>query len=500
MSERIGIVMVHGVGEQKRFQHLSNETKQIILSLRANKDISKITVQTQSTQDAELGAEHQSWLAENGAPIQIDFVDRGTNKTLFIHEVWWADLDNKASLWEKMKFWGWAFGQWGFVHYTKSKLPGFHHLQVPSFNSGNEQQRNFMARLRLWSVGIVFLMTMLSLIPLGYMLRRLGIKKVGSDIFYQYLGDVKLYQDFKQAEQGYLTDIGHPPRVPIRRRMIRVLIDAYLADYDRWYVLAHSLGSVLAWNGLMETAHCLPNYLDEKTWKKCTAQANLVINKPGQGPINIMRPDRPLWIQNNDAIIDRSVLFAKLRGLVTYGSPLDKFAYLWGAIVPINPDATAFNHQFEWINIFDHVDPVAAALTAYSNAPCPPKNYAYNTSSLFLISHIKYLSFKNNMPDCFVNRLNQWILSNSTFAQPAAQDLCWDQNTSFAKGLKLRLIWWTAITVLLALFLGWVLTYLLGGSIALNSIYVLFVSILIVTIAGKLRHGIEHRLNKSLYP
>jgi len=75
---------------------------------------------------------------------------------------------------------------------------------------------------------------------------------------------VKLYQDRKQEGQGAITDINGPRRVAIRRRMIATLIDVYNAPYDRWYVLGHSLGTVVAWNGLMETAHCLPNYLSKR--------------------------------------------------------------------------------------------------------------------------------------------------------------------------------------------------------------------------------------------
>lgn len=43
-----------------------------------------------------------------------------------------------------------------------------------------------------------------------------------------------------------------PPRAAIRRRMVPTMVDVAAAGYDRWYILAHSLGSVVAWNGLME--------------------------------------------------------------------------------------------------------------------------------------------------------------------------------------------------------------------------------------------------------
>lgn len=320
--------------------------------------------------------------------MQIDFLEKGKPKSLFIHEVWWSDLDNKISLWERLKFWGWTFGQWGYVRYSQSRLPGFQKMQLPVADTQDPLQQDSMVRLRLWVTGVIFLMAMLRLVPLGYLLRRFGIATVGPDIFYQYLGDVKLYQDYQRPLHGTLTDVGHPPRVPIRRRMIRVLVDAYFVDYDRWYVLAHSLGSVLAWNGLMETTHCLPNYLDQETWRKCLADGQLTGKQPGVGPVDVMRPDRPIWIQDDDAVIDRKILFSRLRGLVTYGSPLDKFAYMWGAIVPINPDKTVFDKKFEWLNIFDHTDPVAEALRAYQDAPCPPQNYSYKASPLLLLSHI----------------------------------------------------------------------------------------------------------------
>ena len=57
-----------------------------------------------------------------------------------------------------------------------------------------------------------------------------------------------------------------PPRAAIRRRMIRAMIEVAEADYDRWYIIAHSLGTVVAWNGLMEIQQTLPNYIGETCW------------------------------------------------------------------------------------------------------------------------------------------------------------------------------------------------------------------------------------------
>ena len=112
---------------------------------------------------------------------------------------------------------------------------------------------------------------------------------------------------------------------------------------------------------------------------------------------------------------------ARLRGLVTYGSPLDKFAYLWSQIVNINHDTAPWRAgngertvPFEWINVYDHTDPVSAGLEAYEGGSIPadspkPVNLAYKASWVLLLSHLKYLALRRNgehLPqDQFVLRL-----------------------------------------------------------------------------------------------
>ena len=50
--------------------------------------------------------------------------------------------------------------------------------------------------------------------------------------------------------------------------MIRAIADVACNDeYQRWYILAHSLGTVVAFNGIMETAYAWPGYLDEGRWR-----------------------------------------------------------------------------------------------------------------------------------------------------------------------------------------------------------------------------------------
>jgi hypothetical protein len=81
-----------------------------------------------------------------------------------------------------------------------------------------------------------------------------------------YLSGVKLYSQDMRAGGSPMDGPDEPPRAAIRRRMVRTMVDVAAAGYDRWYILAHSLGSIVAWNGVMETERALPNYLDRERW------------------------------------------------------------------------------------------------------------------------------------------------------------------------------------------------------------------------------------------
>ena len=72
----------------------------------------------------------------------------------------------------------------------------------------------------------------------------------------------------------------------------------------------------------------------------------------------------PAWLEP-DACIKREALLERLAGLVTYGSPLDKFAMLWPAVIPNIRDQQALARG-TWLNFYDTTDPVAGHLDAFS--------------------------------------------------------------------------------------------------------------------------------------
>jgi hypothetical protein len=480
---RIGVVLVHGVGEQRRFDHLSSEVRNLAAAL-ASMPNARVSIETRSSQDSEVGAENESWRVDGSAPVKIHVAYGLPERKacLCIHEVWWADLDDKGTLWSRFKFWFWGLGFWGVKKFSVPTLQGAQlDMTPPKFRPlpwGGSWVRETIVRARLWTFANVFLLSALTVNLLNYVLRQLRLGQLpGVDVFYQFVGDVKLYQDRARPHLGPLASLGEPRRVAIRRRMVQVLLDAYQADYDRWYVLAHSLGTVVAWNGLMETGHALPNYLSQETYAALKAARDPTLGRRTDGLKRStagMRPGRPVWIVDDDEVIRRDVLFKRLRGLVTYGSPLDKFAYLWPQIVNINNDTSPWSasnglrkEEFEWINVYEHSDPVASSLGAYSGPGIPagapaPVNLAYKASPALLLSHLKYLRFpakpRSAQPDLFVSRLLAWMLAgNAPFPRPPPGAPHWYRLKHPAVGLLLRAPWWfagTAVFVLTLAYLG----------------------------------------------
>jgi len=175
-------------------------------------------------------------------------------------------------------------------------------------------------------------------------------------IIYEYLGDVKLYQDWLVRDDG-LEALGEKSRASIQRRAVRALAamagEVQHKRLDEYYVFAHSLGTVVAFNALMDLGVTLPNYFSEEEWAELPVALKTQAGYDAPVP---QKPRRPYWLGKRDAV-DRSVLFGGLKGLLTMGSPLNKFAAMWPAIVPVNREALA--NPVPWINVADRQDIVA---------------------------------------------------------------------------------------------------------------------------------------------
>jgi hypothetical protein len=67
------------------------------------------------------------------------------------------------------------------------------------------------------------------------MLKRLNFDPLlSTGIIVNYLSGVKLYSQHTRAGGGPMDGPDEPPRATIRRRMVRAIVDAATAEYDRW--------------------------------------------------------------------------------------------------------------------------------------------------------------------------------------------------------------------------------------------------------------------------
>lgn len=423
----VGVLVVHGMGEQKPGSHRNAVAESLVRAwqekygrwnVREVRD-SKQERACKDEQDAKDDREPKD-KGKECVKIQISSANGDASLTeVEIREVFWADADESPQgSWQsivfQIKFWCWGLSQWAVKRYSKGDtgLPGSKKMYEPV--PKQESRIPLSVRLRLFGVGVTFALLGVTWELLRFLVRRLRIAMGGSGILVRSLGDVQLYTEnryrYRPADVVAFTDA---PRDAIRRRMIKGLVDMALGPYHRWYVVAHSLGSVVAHNGLMELAEALPNYLTEDEWKKVKEHEHVGLTTDGPDVTDReMRPARPEWLKNTDAI-DRRVLFERLKGFCTYGSPLDKFATLWPAIVPINTDHGPLS-ECEWINVHDLMDPVGARLDRFppdNKKGFEPTNMPYRACILFALSHIAYL--KRTRADSFAARLGDWIVTEA---------------------------------------------------------------------------------------
>jgi len=496
MTTRVGVLLVHGIGETKKSENIGEVATNIATVLRSDPNLA-VRVIINYSDDAEYGASQQTWLAEDSEPVVIEVIEHDPNDQskvvkvteLIFSEAWWADLGKSDSLSTQLSFWRWGLSLWSREQYlgkkdkNKQKEEEFSEEEFGTLNQvhlpttvGTDKvpSISLFGRLSFFIVSWIVLLILPLLSFLSFILRNILAVELRPDVLVQYLGDIKNYQDQKRERQGagYLIDIGQPLRVSIRRRVIRRLVKMGLANYDRWYVLAHSLGTVVAFNGLMEPEAAIPNYLNRDLWEKLKS-SEPTINTKTPTPLKPsqcenMFPSRPAWLELDD-IVDRKDLFKNLKGFMTYGCPLSKFAVVWPAIVPINKDNSVFSSGFEWINVYDPTDPVADQ-TRYFDL----KNYggkepieiAYKAELIHLLSHIEYLTYNPNRESSLVKQVAYWLLEGDNFKQPSGKKSWGWPNESMTKLYTyIRYLIWFVAGLLISWILGLLFSWQLPDSI-----------------------------------
>ena len=481
--EQVGVIFVHGIGEQRRFDHLDEQTRFLIDALKDFKDVDHVSVTINPHSSSGFRAQSDTWCGGADPTVTMcihhQLGGSSTWTKLQIHEVWWADVNEPYSIAKQFRFWLWALTVW--VHRGKhgSTLSTATRVVPPLIPDHNR----FYDYVRLYLLSTFFALLGMSVGAITFVVTRVFNWEAPDllQILTNYVSAVKLYNQRRRfgsglwwAREDFLDTVGQPPRVSVRRRMIRTLCDVACQRYARWYVLAHSQGSVVAFNGLMETAYAWPGYLDAERWAKLRRGG---LAGPAAGTFTVSTgttmPPRPAWVLDND-IVYRSRVFEKFAGLLTYGSPLEKFVGLWPALVPISREP-AFTPQARWINLFDPIDPISGQLAAFDKQPtscCPhPENIGYCASWWLLLAHVKYLTHRKTVPDAATATL-RWLLADDTsdFSNGPTgwRPGSWIKNDPAKLRGRNRIAWtgWLIATALLACAAAFTVPLIIDGAAA----------------------------------
>ncbi|HEY0115854.1 MAG TPA: hypothetical protein VGB54_09045 [Allosphingosinicella sp.] len=435
VDEYIGLLFVHGVGEQERWEHLRESVIELAELIRRTDGAPSVTV-IDRTGDWKLlpGVVHP----DRKAPLSLDVRLSNRRIRYECHEVWWADLGSPSGVLDSVRFWLWGLGQWCAPIYrdmdasrlatggSPARLTG-----LPRSVVGTRREVGVRLQLFLAALAAAFVACTWELAKrlLALLLRNAP----SSSLIVQYVGDVRTFTARAAPGESGLTDPGYPRRVGIRRRMMGEMITlATRAELKQWYVLAHSLGTVVAYNALTEIGHTLPNYLTQEQWALVPEDWRTdPATRLRSGEIARMMPARPHWVEDHE-LIDRKKLFGKLGGFLTYGSPLDKFAGLWPRIVATatdRGDGSPFPDGCDWVNLHAPTDPVAGRIDCYQEplgAVLPPvRNCRTRWSPWAGLEHITYFrGFERHRKGQERQRvaLAQWLLGGAAAKIPERKE------------------------------------------------------------------------------
>lgn len=422
--KRIGILVVHGVGDQGAFQFLESVAVHFYRTLL--KDPRRAAVlQLCRGDQTPCGSRTESW-REHPLLLRWRTLDPPREEWVEARfaEVHWADLDLPPTLGRWLAFAGWALSMSG-VRLFADSLVWRHRRAAMTLPRPLTGGRRALVRLQLFGLSLLFLLALLTVGLVSGLLTRLAIRvrwiEAIKDTVYNYVGDVKLYQDWFVRTDDRAEVHGEKSRVAIRRRMVRGLLamakEVEEGRLDGFYVIAHSLGSVVAFNALMELETTLPNFLTEREWLALPAAFKIAAREPAP-PAQM--PRRPPWLEPRDAICRTRVL-SGLRGVLTVGSPLDKFAAMWPVIVPVN--LAPLGAETPWVNVADRQDIVAGRIDLF---PLPEPghgglrltNIEWTDQWWPFTAHTSY--WKAGRGDHrLIDRLVAWVEGAPTLAPPA---------------------------------------------------------------------------------
>jgi hypothetical protein len=228
----IGLLLVHGMGEQKKLEHLRGTARELASFVGAAPGLVRLSVVDES---------------ETHGTILLDAVRKATDGSLLrtrlhLHEVWWADLGISGGLWEQAKFWLWGLGQWA-ARTVRTGTPSLNTeklMAMPRFRFQKDSKdppgflRQLPSRLLLIGAALLAFLTFFTWSAAKRIVSLLSSRLPEPSLIFMFLGDVKIYERPAGPGKGTLIDPDKPIRTTIRRRMVSGMTAmAARSDLDR---------------------------------------------------------------------------------------------------------------------------------------------------------------------------------------------------------------------------------------------------------------------------
>jgi hypothetical protein len=128
--ETVAVLLVHGIGEQRRFQHLEAETRKIVDAILAIYGSRRrdVTVTLKTAAGDTFLADQSSWVSGPNAPLHALVEFQAKIVDIAFHEVWWADVNEALTLGKQIRFWLWGLSLAGIATNNVPLLPGTRRL------------------------------------------------------------------------------------------------------------------------------------------------------------------------------------------------------------------------------------------------------------------------------------------------------------------------------------------------------------------------------------
>lgn len=373
---KVGIVLVHGIGNQQRYDFLKEFTSEFFGELRRVRGSEGTTLAIDRVELVRMPARTLetsdlfSFFGKSAAPAAAE--ERGQSlfrpvqiasqgQRFSIYESYWADEDLRYTLLDKLKLNLWLA--------TTVLNPIFNAATMAYRGIGVVGVRLVSAWFTAALVDFLLHIAESALALVGFVFKKTAfLKKFGETIF-EYAGDIKLYY----SQKIYFHN--QTKSEVLQARFDEVLIKACLEN-DEVHLVGHSLGAVIAFDGLhrhrVAPTKMSLDFLDHLRHKYLT-----------KGPVRVSPQ-------------------AKVRSLVTLGCPLDKTYLFFPSARPVElqgeielsivgsasdestvraevgPSPAAVS--WKWHNVNDVSDPIGDRLVFYGESSLQggfptPKNH-----------------------------------------------------------------------------------------------------------------------------